>query len=157
MTEQFRHLKMLLLRRGRSSDDAEDLVQEAFLRLHSFLHKGREVREPDAFLVRTALNLAVDQGRRERRLRSLGVVPHTDEVFAVADRGPTPEEWLSADEALEHLRQVLGDQFSLEVGEAFLLHRIEGFSYQEIADHLGLSLRRVERHIARAAGFVSGL
>ena len=34
--------------------------------------------------------------------------------------------------------------------EIFLAHRVDGLSYQEIADRTGLSVRRVERHIARA-------
>lgn len=34
--------------------------------------------------------------------------------------------------------------------EIFLAHRVDGFSYQEIANRTGLSVRRVERHIARA-------
>src|SRR5262245_14198892 len=48
-------LHRLLRRRGRTHDETEDLVQEAFVRLQLFLNDGREVMSPEAFLVRTVL------------------------------------------------------------------------------------------------------
>ena len=64
-----RRLKQLLHRRGQSPEDSEDLVQEAFLRLHKFMDSGQEARQPEALLVTTVLNLAVDAKRRDRRDR----------------------------------------------------------------------------------------
>lgn len=58
-------LRRLLRSRGRSADDTDDLIQEAFLRLQLYC-RDHEVRETEAFLVRTALNLSHDLGRRER-------------------------------------------------------------------------------------------
>ena len=56
----FRRLEHLLRRRGRTREDAEDLIQEAFLRVKIYCDEGGEVREPEAFLVRTVLNLSRD-------------------------------------------------------------------------------------------------
>jgi len=58
-----RRLKKLLRRGGATPEDAEDLVQEAVLRLHAYTHAGREVHDPESFVARTALNLAVDASR----------------------------------------------------------------------------------------------
>jgi DNA-directed RNA polymerase specialized sigma24 family protein len=53
----------LLRSRGRSIDDTEDLIQEAFLRLQVYC-RDKDVAQTEAFLVRTALNLSIDQHRR---------------------------------------------------------------------------------------------
>src|SRR5688572_24918778 len=93
---QFRKLKQLLRRRGQSAEDAEDLVQEAFLRLHTFLNEGHEVQRPEAFLVRTALNLAVDASRRARREHRDQFEPESIEELSLVDLSPSPEEMFSA-------------------------------------------------------------
>ena len=61
-------LRRLLRSRGRSVDDTDDLIQEAFLRLHLYCRE-HAVRTPEAFLVRMALNLSADQHKRERQVR----------------------------------------------------------------------------------------
>jgi DNA-directed RNA polymerase specialized sigma24 family protein len=51
-------LRKLLISRGRTVDDADDLIQEAFLRLEVYC-RDHQVRQPEAFLVRTTLNLSI--------------------------------------------------------------------------------------------------
>jgi DNA-directed RNA polymerase specialized sigma24 family protein len=69
LKNQLRRLQKLLRRRGASPQDAEDLVQEAVVRLFTYTRKAVEVRNAEAFLTRTALNLAVDLHRSARRYR----------------------------------------------------------------------------------------
>lgn len=148
--QQFRKVMDVLRRRGQSHEDAEDLVQEAFLRLHVFLEDGNEVRAPDSFLIRTALNLAVDAQRRDVRDRREQFLPESIEDLAVADFRPTPEENVAAELRLEEMRRMLDEKVSPTTRKVFLLHRLEGFSHEEIAELLGISLRSVEKRIARA-------
>jgi RNA polymerase sigma factor (sigma-70 family) len=148
--QQFRKVMDVLRRRGQSHEDAEDLVQEAFLRLHVFLEDGKEVRAPDSFLIRTALNLAVDAQRRDVRDRRDQFLPESIEDLAIADFRPTPEENVAAELRLEEMRRMLDEKVSPTTREVFLLHRLEGFSHEEIAELLGISLRSVEKRIARA-------
>jgi RNA polymerase sigma-70 factor (ECF subfamily) len=82
----FRRLKNLLRHRGQTHEDAEDLIQEAFLRLHNFMTAGNEVQQPEAFLVRTALNLAIDTRRRDRRDR---MIPRPVEELMLTDMSPS--------------------------------------------------------------------
>lgn len=147
---QVSRLKGLLRHRGQSPEDAEDLVQEAFLRLHSFLADGHEVRQPEGFLVRTALNLAVDARRRNTRERRDHFVSDTLEELALVDPSPSPEEIISAEKRLTQMRAVLDSQLSPRTREVFFLHRLEGFTHEEIAERMNMSLRSVEKHIARA-------
>lgn len=58
-------VKAALMRRGRSEHDAEDLVQEAWVRLAQY-EQAQPVVQPEAFLMRAALNLSIDTHRQRR-------------------------------------------------------------------------------------------
>jgi len=149
-----RRLKQLLHRRGQSPEDSEDLVQEAFLRLHKFMDSGREARQPEALLVTTVLNLAVDAKRRDRRDRRDQFVAEPIEDLPIVDLTPSPDEMLLAEQRLRQIAQILDTKLSARSREIFLLHRLEGFTYDEIAQRMQMSVRTVEKHIARAVTVV---
>src|SRR5262245_1540532 len=95
----FRHvraqLQQLLRKRGRTREDAEDLIQEAFLRLQVYYQRGIPVREPKAFLTRTALRLSMNARRDENRR------PQADEALEslpLLDLEAMPEDILSAEQ-----------------------------------------------------------
>lgn len=142
----FRHLEKLLRLRGRTREEAEDVIQETFLRVKVYLDEGGEIRQPEAFLVRTALNLSSDT--RDREHRHLYVQQSLEDLLLV-DGGPSPEEVLAAEQTLERLKRTL-DASSRRMREVFFLHRLYGMSYVQIADHFDISVSAVEKHIARA-------
>jgi RNA polymerase sigma factor (sigma-70 family) len=143
--QRIRHLHTLLRRHGRSRDDADDLIQEAFLRLHLYC-QGEEVQKQDAFLIRTVLNLSVDLHRKEHRnLYSEDPL----ESLLLIDVKPTPDEDFAASERLTKVGAVL-NALGPRTREIFLMHRIEGYGCVHIAQHFGISLSAVEKHIARA-------
>jgi RNA polymerase sigma factor (sigma-70 family) len=147
----FVKLRKLLRSRGRSTDDTDDLIQEAFLRLQMY-RREREVREPEAFLVRTTLNLAINQARQ---CASRGVhVPHDLETAPIIDPRPSPDEVVAAQERLQRLRAGL-EALNPRTREVLLLHRIEGYSQGQIATLLGISVSAVEKHIAKATLFLT--
>ncbi len=149
-----RRLKQLLRRRGQSPEDAEDLVQEAFLRLQTFLNKGNDVQRTEGFLVRTVLNLAVDASRRDRRECRSQFETQPIEELVVVDLNPSPEELFAAERRLRLIQQVLDHNVSPLTREVFFLHRLEGFTHEEIAARLGITVRAVETHIARAVAAI---
>lgn len=153
-TAHIRRLKQLLHRRGRTPEDSEDLVQEAFLRLHRFMDSGREARQPEALLVATVRNLAVDASRRERREQRDHFVDEPIESLPLIDLSPLPDETLLAEQRLRQITQALDTKLSARTREIFLLHRLEGFTYEEIAQRMRMSVRTVEKHIARAVTVV---
>jgi RNA polymerase sigma factor (sigma-70 family) len=142
-------LRITLQRRGASADEAEDLVQEAFLKFETY-RQAAEVREPEAFVVRAALNLAVDAGRRKGRspfsARAL-------EDFQFADSSPGPDEVLQGRDRLERLRQGL-EALKPRTRDMLLAQRLEGLTYAEIAHREGVSVSAVEKQIARAVLFL---
>lgn len=140
----FARVRAALMRRGRTSDEADDLVQEAWVRLARY-EKEQAVVQPEAFLMRAALNLSID-AHRARASRGEEVV--IDEVELV-DAAPTAEAIMLGRERLARLSVGLG-RLSEKTRDIFLAHRIDGLSYQEIARQHRLSISSVEKHIAKA-------
>jgi len=142
---QFSRLEKLLRRRGNTREEAEDLIQEAFLRVKVYCDKGGEVREPEAFFVRTVLNLARDVRAHEHRELYAN---NPAETFDIPDCAPTPDEVLSLQERLKELTRIL-DAVSPRTREVLFMHRLDGLSYGQIADHFDVSVSAVEKHIAK--------
>lgn len=140
-----RHLKRLLLRNGRSRHDADDLIQEAFLRLHIHCRSDAPGQE-EAFLKRTVMNLSVDLHRRAHRHLYVHERP---EELSIIDRRPTPDEDLALHERLLRVESVLRS-LSAKTRDVFLMHRLDGCSCAQIAQHFQITVSAVEKHIARA-------
>jgi RNA polymerase sigma factor (sigma-70 family) len=146
--QYFERLLRFLRRKGRSREDAEDLIQEAMLRLHVY-GQAVAVVNPEAFLRHTVHNLSIDQHRRDRLDLRTGVSiedlnPHDPLVDPVAP----PEDTLEFQQRINHIRAVL-DAVSRRTREIYFAHRA-GYSYAEIADHMSISHITIKRHIARA-------
>jgi RNA polymerase sigma-70 factor (ECF subfamily) len=142
----FSRLKRLLRSRGRTKDDAEELIQDAFLRMQTYCNQGRKVREPEAFLVRTVLRLDSNARRYTRRH------PRSEQALEdliLLDTSPSPEEILQAEQSLRRMRERL-DRVSRPLREVFFMHRLDGLSRAEIAERFGVSVSTVEKQIASA-------
>jgi RNA polymerase sigma factor (sigma-70 family) len=133
-------------RRRVGRQDAEDVVQEAYLHL---LQTGlaATLEEPRAYLFRIAANLTVDATRKlATRTRYA-----EDEVvflgFSAARTCPESEALLAVE--MRRFHASLAELPPL-CREAFLLNQIDGWTRAEIAEQLGLSVRTVDRHIVRA-------
>lgn len=137
-------------RRRVGRQDAEDVVQEAYLHL---LQTGASatLEQPRAYLFRIAANLTVDAARKMKtRLRYAD-----DEALFLGfvEARVCPES--EAIRALE-MRRFHASLAELppRCREAFILNQIEGRTRAEIATQLGLSVRTVDRHILRAFAHV---
>src|SRR5688572_14532872 len=143
-------LRRLLRSRGRSIDDTDDLIQEAFLRLQLYC-RDHSIERKEAFLVRTALNLSAYQTRRDHRV----VLEHglLDELPLV-DPKPMPDEVYAGQKRLLHWKRGLSS-LSPRRREVFLLNRVDGYSFPQIAQRLGITLSMVEKHAAKAILFLT--
>ena len=140
----FSRVRAALMRRGRTTHDADDLVQEAWVRLACY-EREQTVIEPEAFLMRTALNLSIDT-YRARITRGDEVL--LDEVVLI-DTTPGAEAIVLARERMARLSLCLG-RLNDKTRDIFLAHRVDGMSYQEIAQRHQMSISSVEKHIAKA-------
>src|SRR5690606_4238486 len=130
-------LRRLLLRRGRTREEAEDLIQEAFLRMQEYCERGGAVHQPEGFLVRTVLRLAANARRDEHR--HLYTDDDVEALALVIDTNPTPDEILAGQQCLENMRRTL-DAVSRRTREIFFMHRLDGLSYAQIAQRVGVSV-----------------
>ncbi|MGC4076664.1 MAG: RNA polymerase sigma factor [Rubrivivax sp.] len=137
-------VRAALLRRGRTEHDADDLVQEAWMRLAHY-QREQAVDNPEGFLMRAALNLSID-AHRARACRGEEVLLE-DEVLV--DATPGAEAVLLAKERMARLGAGLG-RLNDKTRAILLAHRVDGLSYQDIARQHGLSVSGVEKHIAKA-------
>jgi RNA polymerase sigma factor (sigma-70 family) len=145
LEELFVALESPLLRYARSlaasEEMAEDLVQEAFMRLQV---QFAQVQSPSSWLYRTVHNLALNQRRTDKRLVSLEPAP--DQVTAISsdllDVHPLPDEQIAAREAASLLKFNLKnlDECSQEI---IRLKFTENLSYKEISERTGLSVSNV--------------
>ena len=148
----FRRLRMLLLRRGRTREEAEDLIQDAFLKMQEYCERGGQVRQPEGFLVRTVLRLAAN-ARRDAH-RNLYYEEPVENLTLIVDTTPTPDEVLAADQCLERMRDAL-DAVSRRTRDVLFMQRLDGLSYAQIAQRLGVSISAVEKHIASALAILA--
>jgi RNA polymerase sigma factor (sigma-70 family) len=144
----FERLLKLLRRKGRSREDAEDLIQEAMLRLHVYGQASPVVDEA-AFLRQAVRNLSIDQYRRGHAESRRSVsIDEVDAPSPLITRLATPEETLENQQRLHNIGALL-DRVSRRTRDIYFAHRA-GYSYAEIADHMGISNITIKRHIERA-------
>jgi len=133
-----------------SVSDAEDIVQEAWLRWRSI--DPATIRNPEAWLVTTTARLGIDALRAARARREIYVGPWLPEplVEAAIDAEPTPEDRLAlADDVSMALLHVL-ERLAPEERAAFLLHDAFDYDYSELAALLGKSEAACRQTVSRA-------
>jgi RNA polymerase sigma-70 factor, ECF subfamily len=112
--------------------DAEDLVQEAFLRLHREQQEGVEIESPKAFLTTVITRLSIDHLRSARVRREEYVGEWLPEPLLV-DPAPGPADHAEMSDTLSLAFLVLLESLSPLERAVFLLHDVFGYSFAEIA------------------------
>lgn len=131
---------------------AEDLTQEIFI---AALRRMRDTERPIAFkpwIYEIAKNACIDSFRRAQRAQEVSLDAH--DGLSLADRGrltmiTTPDAALDSKQALENLRGAFGG-LSHHHHEILVMRELEGRSYSDIAERLGVSRPVVESTLFRA-------
>lgn len=139
----FKALRQFLYYRFGDADEAADSAQDAFGKLWENCHKVTE-SQAKAFLYTVARHAALNQKAHQQ------VVWRFAQAHPKADRTQqSPDYLMEVDEFGQQLQQALS-QLTEAQRSAFLLHRIEGKKYHEIAEILGISVKAVEKRIQGA-------
>lgn len=140
----YTRLKTAVSRRVGCAQTAEDIVQDAWVRLAS--RDTADVAAPEAFVFRVAGNLAVDQQRRDQR-RGDSVDPET--ISGMAGEVPSAERQLIDRQTLQRVLSA-ANTLPPRCRDVFVMRKLEGLDQAEIARRLGISRNMVEKHLRRA-------
>ena len=144
---KFHRLTLVLRARGRRMDEAEDAVQEAYVRLLEYVNRGQQVLEPEAFLAHVAYNVSVDNRRRHStRLKDSRPL----EKILLLELKPGPEDVAATEQCLQQTQELLESALGERARKVFFLHCFDGFTYAEIAQQINMSIRTVEKDLVKA-------
>jgi RNA polymerase sigma-70 factor (ECF subfamily) len=137
----------------RNREDAEDAMQDAFMKAYSHLNNFQEDSRFYTWLVRIAANEALMR-LRKRRPNQVSLdepVEGEDDLMPreIQDWGPSPEQRLAQSEMHKILDQVI-DQLDPDFRTVFVLRDIEELSTEETAAALGISVPAVKSRLLRA-------
>lgn len=130
-----------------SVSEAEDVVQEAFLRLHQTLQRDERISSPRAYIATLVTRLAIDQLRSARARRERYVGEWLPEPL-VTD--PSPAEHAETADSLSLAFLVLLESLSPQQRAAFLLREAFEYPYEEVAEIIGTNVDSTRHLVARA-------
>lgn len=138
------------LRRHAGNDAASDLMQDVFVRLAGSPRR-HGLANPGGFLRRIAQNLLIDRARKHKR-DNVVLFPLQEEHDAAS--APEQEHGLAATDLLRTYEQAV-EAMPEKTRRVFLLRRVDGLSYREIHEHLGIEVATVDYHMVKALRYLS--
>ena len=137
----------------RNNEDAEDAMQDAFMKAYSHLRTFEEGSRFYTWLVRIAANEALMR-LRKRRPNQFSLdepIQGDDELIPreIEDWGPSPEQRYAQTEMREILNKVI-DELAPDFRVVFVLRDVEGLSTEETASTVGISEAAVKSRLLRA-------
>ncbi len=138
-------LRRFLRKKLSSDEEAEDLAQEAFIRLHS-VEDISAIDNPRAYLYRIAANLIADKYRKQGNNVTLAMddVDESEFLDGLAD----PVRTTLAREEIEILSQAIL-KLPERCQQVFILRKLHHIPNKEIGKRLGISVKTVENHITK--------
>lgn len=150
LARRFAGLRASLLawfrRRIDDQHEAEDLVQESFLRVAQ-RGDADSLQHLEGYIYRTATSVLTDRHRRRAVRHADDHVPLDSAPLAANDDGP--HRSLVGRRALAQVAAAL-DKLPERTRTVFILRRMEGLRHKDIALRLGISVSAVEKHMVRA-------
>lgn len=148
IVEEHTHsLRTYFYNRLRCNDDVEDFMQELYFRALSY-KEPTQIRSVKNFVFTIALNLVRDSARRCSTRLIKNSVPIEEDEFL--DESFNPERTVENRDKIKKFYETM-NELSPNCKKAFLLTRIDGLSYKEVALKMGVSVSMVEKHLIAAS------
>lgn len=145
-TDQAPALRGFFARRG-ANDEAEDLVQETYLRLlRAHQGEGERIANPEAYLYTVATNLAREQAAR--RQRSPVPLEDVEQVAALMTSPDGVEDATERVQRREHMQALLAG-LPTRTRAVLVMQYRDGLTYRQIAERMGVSPHMVKKHVVR--------
>ncbi len=132
-------------------EEAEDIVQETFLRLFKNKHYYREIAKFSTWIYTIAGNLAKTELRRRKRRKLLSISHFMsgEKDYDIPDEDSNPERDTNT-VITDRIIQRAIDKLSPKFKQVIVLRDVQGFSYEEIAEIVGIPLGTVKSRVNRA-------
>lgn len=125
--------------------EAEDIVQEAMIKVWKKREKFEVIDNKEAWVITIVRNLAIDKVRARKKKQTSDI----DEYFHISDNAPSPDVRLEQRDAVKKVGEIMSTLPEMQ-REIITLRDIEGYTYQEIADIMGLKVDQVKVYLFRA-------
>jgi RNA polymerase sigma factor (sigma-70 family) len=142
---RYDEIKIRLARSLGSSELADEVLHETYLRFHRNDAVG-VIEQPDSYIFRTALNIATDKRRAERRRASQAEVMAAIRLQAAP---PDLSTEMAARFQVEALKRALTD-LTPRRRAIFIAARVDGMGHDAIAERFGISRTMVQKELRRA-------
>jgi RNA polymerase sigma factor (sigma-70 family) len=130
------------------SADADDVAQETWIRLMRY-EGAAGIASPKSMLYTVAAHVACDQERMSKARRKSFHVSIDDEDFDIPSREPSVEQVVEGADTYQKVCKKI-ERLPPKCRQVFLLSRMHGMTYPQIAEHCGISVKMVEKHISHA-------
>lgn len=151
-------LHNFLFRYTHNHQDCEDLVQETFLRVHKSRHSYERIAKFSTWMYTIAINLAKSLYKKKSRMQLVSIhkdLNNPDDFeMILEDERLLQDEQLHQKLSMEQLQRAI-DALSEEFKQVVILRDLEQFSYEEIAEKLGVPMGTVKSRINRGRAQIS--
>jgi len=146
----FKKLYGFVLRYIKVEADADEIVQEVFVKIWESRHKIQNYDSFESFLFTVAYNSTISLLRKRASEKR-----YLEHLFAIQEinHAPTVIEEMHYSELIENVRSLI-NELSPRQREIFLLSREEGLSHDQIAQKLGISVNTVKKHVSNVLEFL---
>lgn len=142
----------LAFRMTGNEQDAEDVVQETFLRAYRRLDRFESRSSFSTWIYRIAVNCSLDYSRKRRQEEESRVTPEPeapDPVLSLPSTNPSADRLMMSAEVREKVEATMST-LSEKERAAFVLRHFEGLSIEEVARTMGLRANAAKNNIFRA-------
>jgi RNA polymerase sigma-70 factor (ECF subfamily) len=140
-----------------NSHEAEDIVQETFLRVYTNLHRYDDSHKFSTWIYRIGTNICIDRLRKRKGTYSLDAETHDGEgvegYALLASQENTPENQLLVSEAQKHIREVI-DKLPEKYKSVIVLRYMHDLSLQEISDVLQMPVTTIKTRVHRGREYL---
>ena len=132
-----------------NEDEAQDIVQEVFIRVWNGRDQMGEVQNWEAWCMRITKNLSLDRIRTMTRKQTQPI----EEGFAIMHSAPSPHESAEAKESMSRIAQIIAG-LPEKQRQVIHLRDVEGYSYNEICEIMELDMNQIKVNLFRARNAV---
>ncbi|WP_082575722.1 RNA polymerase sigma factor [Lysobacter sp. Root667] len=144
---EHREALVRFLSKRTGEEDAKDIAQESLVRLMRY--RGQPAEQLKLLMYRIAMNEFNDRGRRQQSQHASAHVSFDQHFHGLPSADLAHDQRVANQQELARVREAIL-RLPTKCRQVYLLNRIEGMSYTEIARHCGISIKAVEKHIGRA-------